>query len=118
MEYGVTDKGFVMKRFDTILKEVQEDLSGSLGFDVSQNPQSLLNSVLIIQFCDKIAEMWEVAQESYYAKYPSTAEGVNLDNACQYSNVFRRGNKHTEYTLRRIERLFLKEASYRQLQIL
>lgn len=38
MEYGVTDKGFVMKRFDTILKEVQEDLSGSLGFDVSQNP--------------------------------------------------------------------------------
>ena len=99
MEYGVTDKGFVMKRFDTILKEVQEDLSGSLGFDVSQNPQSLLNSVLIIPFCDKIAEMWEVAQESYYAKYPSTAEGVNLDNACQYSNVFRRGNKHTEYTI-------------------
>lgn len=50
MEYGVTDKGFVLKRFDTILKEVQEDLSGSLGFDVSQNPQSLLNSVLIIPF--------------------------------------------------------------------
>lgn len=99
MEYGVTDKGFVMKRFDAILKEVQEDLSGSLGFDVSQNPQSLLNSVLIIPFCDKIAELWEVSQESYYAKYPATAEGVNLDNACQYSNVFRRGNKHTEYII-------------------
>lgn len=99
MEYGITDKGFVLKRFDTIVKEVQEDLSGSLGFDVSQNPQSLINSVLIMPFCDKIAELWEVAQESYYAKYPSTAEGVNLDNACQYGNVFRKGNKRTEYLI-------------------
>lgn len=99
MEHGVTDKGFVMKRFDEILKEVQSDLSGSLGFDVSQNPQSLLNSVLIIPFCDKIAELWEVSQESYYAKYPATAEGVNLDNACQYGNVFRSGNKPTEYII-------------------
>ncbi len=98
-QYGVTDKGFVMKRLDTIISEVQTDLSAALGFDVSQNPQSLLNSALIIPFCDKIAEMWEVAQDSYYAKYPSTAEGVNLDNACQYSNVFRRGNRHTEYTI-------------------
>ena len=99
MEHGVTSKGFVMKRFDEILKEVQHDLSAQLGFDVSQNPQSLLNSALIMPFCDKIAELWEVAQESYYAKYPSTAEGVNLDNACQYGNVFRMGNKSTEYII-------------------
>lgn len=99
MEHGVTDKGFVMKRFDEILKEVQEDLSAQLGFDVSQNPQSLLNSAIIIPFCDKIAELWEVSQDSYYAKYPSTAEGINLDNACQYGNVFRMGNKATEYII-------------------
>lgn len=99
MEYGVTEKGFVMKRFDTILHEVQEDLSAALGFDVSQNPQSLLNSALITPFCDKLAGLWEVAQESYYAKYPATAEGVNLDNACQYGNVFRSGNKHSEYVI-------------------
>lgn len=98
-QYGVTEKGFVMKRLDTIINEVQTDLSAALGFDVSQNPQSLLNATLIIPFCDKIAEMWEVAQESYYAKYPTTAEGVNLDNACQYGNVFRRDNKHTEYII-------------------
>lgn len=99
MEYGVTEKGFVMKRFDVILREVQEDLSGSLGFDVSQNPQSLLNAAIVVPFCDKLAALWEVSQESYYAKYPSTAEGVNLDNACQYSNVFRQGNKHSEYII-------------------
>lgn len=96
-EYGVTSKGFVMKRFDEILAEVQGDVSTALGFDVAQNPQSMLNSALLVPFCDKIAALWEVAQDSYYAKYPATAEGVNLDNACQYGNIFRKGNRPTEY---------------------
>lgn len=98
-EYGVTDKGFVLKRFDTILGETQDEISRSLGFDVSQNPQSMLNSALIVPFCDKIARLWEVAQDSYYAKYPATASGVNLDNACQYGNVFRMPNRATEYII-------------------
>lgn len=98
-EYGVTEKGFVLKRFDTILAEVQDEVSDALGFDVSQNPQSLLNSALLVPFCDKIAALWETLQDSYYAKYPATAEGVNLDNACQYGNIFRKGNKSTEYII-------------------
>lgn len=98
-EYGVTPQGFVLKRFDTLLAEVQSDLSDQLGFDISQNQQSMLNSALVYPFVDKIAALWEVAQESYYAKYPSTAEGVNLDNACQYGNIFRKGNMPTEYVI-------------------
>ena len=98
-EYGVTDKGFVLKRYDEILKELQNTVSGSLGFDVSQNPQSLINAALLVPFADKIATLWETAQESYYAKYPSTASGVNLDNACQYGNVYREANQKTEYVI-------------------
>lgn len=99
MEYGVTNKGFVLKRLDVIMSEVQADISDVLGFDVSQNPKSFLNAAFVVPFCDKIAEAWEVLQESYYAKYPSTAEGVNLDNACQYGNIFREGSEPTIYTL-------------------
>ncbi len=88
-EYGVTDKGFVLKSYDTILGEIQNAVSGSLGFDVSQNPQSMLNAALLVPFADKITSLWEVAQDDYYAKYPSTASGVKLDNACQYGNVYR-----------------------------
>lgn len=98
-EYGITDKGFVLKRYDTILKEVQADISESLGFDVSQNPQSMLNSALIIPFCDKLAELWEVSQDSYYSKYPSTADGVNLDHAVEFSNVKREPSHKTEYLI-------------------
>ena len=73
MEYGVTNKGFVLKRLDVIMSEVQADISDVLGFDVSQNPKSFLNAAFVVPFCDKIAEAWEVLQESYYAKYPATA---------------------------------------------
>lgn len=98
-EYGVTDKGFVLKRYDEILKDLQNSVSNALGFDVSQNRQSMLNAALLVPFADKIAALWETAQESYYAKYPSTATGVNLDNACQYANVTRESNRRTEYII-------------------
>ena len=32
-DYGVTDKGFVLKRMDTILEQIHADLSEGFGFD-------------------------------------------------------------------------------------
>lgn len=98
-EYGVTDKGFVMKRYDKIVEDIQNDMSNALGFDVSQNPQSLINAVIAVPIADKLATLWEVAQDVYYSKYPSTASGINLDNACQYGNVYRESNQKTEYII-------------------
>ena len=45
-EYGVTSTGFVKKRLDSIIKEIQADLTDALGFDVSLNPQSALNVII------------------------------------------------------------------------
>ena len=97
-DYGVTDKGFVIKRLDEILEEIQTDLTDGFGFNTRMDPQSFLN-VLIVTFGGKISELWEVAQSSYYAKYPSTAEGASLDNAVQYGGIRRGPNKYTYYKL-------------------
>ena len=32
-EYGVTDKGFNIKRLDTIMEEIHTDLTEAFGFD-------------------------------------------------------------------------------------
>ena len=98
-KYGVTEKGFVKKNFDVILSEIQQEISDDLGFDVSQNPQSILNSCFLIPFSDKIATLWDVAQDAYYAKFVNTATGVSLDNACQFGSVFREGNRASEYQI-------------------
>lgn len=97
-EYGVTDKGFSVKRLDEILEEIHADLSDKFKFNTRQDSQSFLN-VLITTYGGQIAELWETAQASYYAKYPSTAEGVSLDNAVQYGGIRRSPNKYSYYTL-------------------
>ena len=99
MAYGVTPQGFVMKRMDEILSEMQSEISEELGFDISQNPQSMLNAAIVVPLAARCATLWEVAQDSYYAKYPATASGVNLDNACQYGSVRREPNKRTRYMI-------------------
>lgn len=97
-DYGVTPKGFVLKRLDVILEEINADQTEGFGFDTRQNPQSFLN-VLNTSMANKFAELWEVAQNSYYNKYPATAEGVNLDNAMQFGGVRRAANRETYYPL-------------------
>lgn len=96
--YGVTNKGFVLKRMDTILNEIHSDLTDGFGVDTRLAGTSFLNT-LITTFAGQIAELWETAQDSYYAKYPATAVGVNLDNAVQYGGIHRMPNKRTCYPL-------------------
>lgn len=97
-DFGVTEKGFLRKRYDTIYSEVQEDLKDKIGIDVAMNPKSFIN-VLLSSFCDKLSQLWEVAEGVYLNHYPSTAEGINLDYACQFGGVTREDNSRTKYTV-------------------
>ncbi len=97
-EYGVTPEGFVKKRLDVIVKELQSDLTEELGFDVSLNPESFLN-VLITTYADRIAQLWECAEQVYFSQYPASAEGTNLDNAAQFGGITRNLDERTRYTI-------------------
>ena len=96
--YGVTDKGFVLKRMDTIMEEVHSDLTEGFGFDTRLSESSFLN-VMVTSFCGQISELWESAQNEYYAKYPTTATGVNLDNAAQFGGIRRKKSTQSLYQL-------------------
>lgn len=97
-DYGVTDKGFVPKRLDTILEEIHSDLTDGFGVDTRLNDTSFLN-VLVTTFGGQIADLWEIAQDSYYAKYPSTATGLSLDHAVQYGGIRRQPDSRSRYPL-------------------
>ncbi|MCI9658751.1 MAG: hypothetical protein HFI14_09080 [Lachnospiraceae bacterium] len=97
-DYGVTDKGFVLKRMDTILEEVHEELTAGYGVDTRLLRPSFLD-VLVTTFCGQIADLWETAQDSYYAKYPTMADGINLDHAVQYGGIRRKAAQKTCYPL-------------------
>jgi uncharacterized phage protein gp47/JayE len=98
-DYGVTPDGFVLKRLDTIMDTIYGKLKDGWGFDPTINPQSLLN-VLVTSFADEIASLWEVGQDVYYSQYPSSAEGLSLDNAMQFGGVTRLKKARTIYSLK------------------
>lgn len=87
-QYGLTPQGPNLKRLDTIIDEMHESMSERLGVNTRQNPQSLLNH-LLTNVADRIAELWEFGGEVYYSQYPSSAEGINLDNAAQFGGSTR-----------------------------
>lgn len=97
-DYGVTDDGFVLKRLDTIMSEINNELTQGFGVETSVQKPSFLNT-LIVTFSNQIAELWETAQDSYYAKFPATASGLNLDNAVQLGGVTRKKPLPTTYPL-------------------
>ncbi len=97
-EYGVTKNGFIRKRYDTIYSELQGDIKDGLGIDVSINPKSFFN-VLLSSVADKLAVAWELAEMVYYSHYPATAEGINLDFACQFGGLTREEGSKTKYSI-------------------
>lgn len=86
--YGLTENGVNPKRLDVILDEMHTSLSGKLGVNTRQNPQSLLNH-LLTNIADRIAELWEYGTDVYYSQYPSSAEGVSLDNSLGFGGITR-----------------------------
>ena len=97
-EYGITENGFNIKRLDTIITEIHADLKEGWGVDTTINEQSFLNS-FIKSIAVQIAIAWELGQDVYYSQYPSTAEGINLDNAMQFGGVTRLENQRTIYPI-------------------
>lgn len=97
MEYGVTDKGFVLQRFDECVDQLREKIKEYTGIDLSTNDQAYLNLAFVYPIADIVASLHEENQDVYYSFSPSSAVGVSLDNVCQSSNIIRAAAKRTSY---------------------
>jgi hypothetical protein len=85
-------------RLDELIEKMHDGLSDSLKVNTRNNPQSRLN-VWLVNFSDRVAELWETAQEIYNAMYPSSAEDVSLDHACEFGGSVRADDRRTYYPI-------------------
>ena len=97
-EYGLTPTGLNLKRMDTILSELHDDLSEGWGVNTRQNPRSFLGH-LLTNLSDQLAALWEFGAEVYYSQYPSTAEDVSLDHAAQLGGSTREAAAPSRYLI-------------------
>lgn len=97
-EYGITETGLRIKRFDTILSEINTFQTEGFGVQVGANTRSFLNT-LNTSVADKIAELWELGADIYHNLSPMSAEGAALDNAVQFGGNSREKARSTYYPI-------------------
>lgn len=97
-EYGITETGLHIKRFDTILSEINAFQTEGFGVQVGANTRSFLNT-LNTGVADKIAELWELGADIYHNLSPMSAEGAALDNAVQFGGNSREKARSTYYPI-------------------
>lgn len=97
-EYGITETGLRIKRFDTILSEINAFQTEGFGVQVGANTRSFLNT-LNTSVADKIAELWELGADIYHNLSPMSAEGTALDNAVQFGGNSREKARSTYYPI-------------------
>lgn len=97
-KHGISENGFTLKRLDEITADIHARLKDGWGTDTTIDPQSLIG-ILVTSFADELAAVWETAQDAYFAMYPMSASGVNLDNAMQFGGVTRLRKARTIYSL-------------------
>jgi hypothetical protein len=90
MSYGMTDEGFVVKPQSIIDSEVDQALRDGFGNFINTLPQSVFGQLKSI-FAEREALLWEGQEQIYLSQYPSSAEGVSLDDCLAINGLRRLG---------------------------
>lgn len=94
MATGLTVDGFIRKRLPEIRSEIIAYLQERTGLVFETTSDSITGRFIDV-FAEREAAMHEQDEAVYSAMYPSSAEGVNLDNAISFSGARRIQAKRT-----------------------
>lgn len=81
MSYGVTADGFVTKSLEVIKAEIEDDFKAKFGNEIDLSPQEPFGQLVGIM-AEREAALWDLAQATYAAAYPDSAEGDALVEVC------------------------------------
>jgi len=95
---GVTQEGFVIKRLDELLSELNAAMKAIFGEDFNTSPESPDGQVNGVVSASN-ADLWELAQACYNAYNPSAATGVALSNLVQVNGITREPATSTRVVL-------------------
>lgn len=85
---GLTSQGFELKRLEDIQSEIETVLRSTLGNGINLLPTELLGQIVGI-LSEREALLHELAQDVYNSQYPTTANGISLDNVAAITAIKR-----------------------------
>lgn len=84
---ALTNNGYEIKRLYDIKQQYDRLLTDRLG-PINTEPDSVIGQLEGI-WAEAMANLYEQAQDTYHAMYPSSAEGISLDGAVSYVGITR-----------------------------
>jgi len=88
MEYGLTDRGFIIKPFEIILQEEQDNFRTAFGNDVDLSDTSI-EGVYVRNQALKLSQLWQQLGKLYAIGDVDDSFGVYLDRLVNFVNVER-----------------------------
>lgn len=88
MAYGVTNTGFVRKRLDEILDDINTGTKSVFGADTLVGPEDPLGQINAI-VAEELSLLWQAAEFTYNSAFPNKAVGTQLDDVSSYSGTKR-----------------------------
>ncbi len=84
----ITGLGLERPTYDDILQSQIQRCKKLFGEDIDTSELSVLGKYIRIAAYD-ISQAYEDLEATYYARYPNTASGINLDRLCPYAGITR-----------------------------
>lgn len=88
LTYGLNESGFVRMRMPEIRRAIYNDIKSRTQIDLEETPDFFTGQFINI-FAEREAALWELAEATFLARYPTTAQGVALDLSVAFSGVQR-----------------------------
>jgi uncharacterized phage protein gp47/JayE len=95
---GVTLTGFVPKSQEDIVAEITAAVQAAFGASFDCTAESPMGQIIVI-VAERLAEIWEVQEETYAAFTADGATGQSLDNLCGLTGTVRLAPKTSTVTV-------------------
>lgn len=84
----ITALGFERPTYDDLLQAQISRCKKQFGEDIDTSETSVLGKYIRIVVYD-LAQAYEDLESTYYARFPNTSSGINLDRLCPYAGITR-----------------------------
>lgn len=88
MASSLTPQGYLLKKLEDTKIEIENDLKTALGPGINLIPDQLLGQIVGI-ISERETLLNELGEDLYYSQYPTTANGISLDNVVAITGIKR-----------------------------
>lgn len=96
---ALTEKGFDRPTYDDLLEAQIARAKNLFGDDIDTGESTPLGKYIRINVAD-LADVYEILEGIYYARFPNTATGVSLDRLCPFAGVSRNPATYAQHKVR------------------